>query len=170
MKKQKQVAALPWRMTEDGLEVLLVTTRTTRRWMIPKGWPMRDRADSAAAAAEAWEEAGVQGAVAAQPAGIFAYDKVMASGKTRVMEAAIYPLQVTAQLDDWPECHERTRRWMTPGEAVNAAQPDTLAAAIRQITAELATQALRGVAAGPGGQVALPPFQRLRAWLARGRR
>ena len=62
--ERHQVAALCWRMGQGGaVEILLVTSRDTGRWVIPKGWPMDGKSASAAAAREAWEEAGVKGTV-----------------------------------------------------------------------------------------------------------
>lgn len=72
----KQIAALPWRRDAHGrLEILLVTSRTSRRWMLPKGWPIRDRSGAEVARIEAIEEAGVDGIVAADPIGSYEYVK-----------------------------------------------------------------------------------------------
>jgi 8-oxo-dGTP pyrophosphatase MutT (NUDIX family) len=74
-----QYGALPFRRTPD-LEILLVTSRDTGRWVIPKGWPMKSKSRRAAAAIEALEEAGVEGEVGRQPLGAYIYDKVLPSG------------------------------------------------------------------------------------------
>ena len=121
MAKTKQVGALPWRQRDGSLEFLLVTTRTTRRWVIPKGWPMADRADHQAAEQEALEEAGVIGHVALQPMGHFNYLKLADSGKTRMLRVDVYPLEVTDELENWMEKDHRTRRWMKPAEAMKLA-------------------------------------------------
>jgi 8-oxo-dGTP pyrophosphatase MutT (NUDIX family) len=121
MAKTKQVGALPWRQRDGGLEFLLVTTRTTRRWVIPKGWPMADRADHQAAEQEALEEAGVIGHVAAQPMGHFNYLKLADSGKSRMLRVDVYPLEVTDELENWMEKVHRARRWMKPAEAMTLA-------------------------------------------------
>jgi 8-oxo-dGTP pyrophosphatase MutT (NUDIX family) len=62
-------------------EVLLVTSRDTRRWIIPKGWPQKGKAPHRAAAREAFEEAGVVGAVGRRPVGSFAYEKRFKNGR-----------------------------------------------------------------------------------------
>lgn len=118
MAKTRQVAALPWRRRNGSLEFLLVTTRTTRRWVIPKGWPMVDRADYQAAEQEALEEAGVIGRAAPQPMGQFNYLKTADSGKTRMLKVDVYPMEVTDELENWLEKPHRVRRWASPAEAV----------------------------------------------------
>jgi 8-oxo-dGTP pyrophosphatase MutT (NUDIX family) len=117
MARNNQVAALPWRHGQAGVEILLVTTRTTRRWVIPKGWPMPDKTDHAAAAIEAYEEAGVRGAVSSKAVGSYLYSKISEKGKTRVITVTVYPLAVKHELSDWPERHERERRWVSCKEA-----------------------------------------------------
>ena len=76
--ERRQVAALPWRRGADGgVEILLVTSRETRRWVTPKGGRMPGKTDAEAAAQEALEEAGVEGRVADEPVGSFRYLKVL---------------------------------------------------------------------------------------------
>ncbi len=117
MKLIHQVAALPWRRGKSGVEILLVTTRTTKRWVIPKGWPMDGKSDHEAAAIEAYEEAGVRGRIANEMFGRFSYFKVTDKGKARSVTVAVYPLLVDNELKDWPERRERERRWMIGAEA-----------------------------------------------------
>jgi 8-oxo-dGTP pyrophosphatase MutT (NUDIX family) len=112
MAKNQQVAALPWRRGEHGVEILLVTTRTTKRWLIPKGWIMDGKADHEAAAIEAFEEAGVLGVIESSPVGIYRYMKILRSGKARPVKVKVYCLAVQEVLQNWPECAERERRWL----------------------------------------------------------
>ena len=113
----QQVAAIPIRHTSAGaLEVLLVTSRETRRWVIPKGWPWPKRADCDAAAAEAWEEAGVLGRIGPVSVGTFTYDK-RANGKHRTLAVAVYVLEVEEEAEMWPEAPERRRQWFSPAVA-----------------------------------------------------
>lgn len=123
----RQVAALPWRLGEDGLQILMITSRETRRWVIPKGGRMTGKTDPEAAAIEAMEEAGVQGSVAQSPFGQFRYDKRLKSGAERPCVVAVYPLRVLIQLGGWPEAHQRERRWMSPDEAAAAVDEPDLA-------------------------------------------
>ena len=111
----QQIAALPYR-TEPQLQVMLITSRETGRWVIPKGWPMKGRTDAEAAAQEAWEEAGLKGRIEAEPAGAYHYDKVRKEGPLRC-RVAIHPLLAVAQAQSWPEQGQRETRWFTPGEA-----------------------------------------------------
>lgn len=113
-----QVAALPWRVGEDGeAQMLLVTSRGTGRWVLPKGWPERREPLHAAAAREAAEEAGVSGTVAEREVGRFYYGKAMPSGSQWRCEVRVYPLRVETVADKWPERKQRTRRWFSPEEA-----------------------------------------------------
>jgi 8-oxo-dGTP pyrophosphatase MutT (NUDIX family) len=127
--RNRQVAALCFRRS-PRLEILLVTSRETRRWVTPKGWPMKGRSDHAAAAVEAFEEAGVDGVIHDRALGAFSYDKVLKTTEIRPVTAALYPLEVVVLREDWPEKHERERRWFTPAEAAEAVQEPELSALI----------------------------------------
>lgn len=133
--RDRQVAALCYR-TAPRLEILLVTSRETRRWVTPKGWPMKGKSDHAAAAVEAFEEAGVDGVVAEQALGTFGYDKVLKSTEIRAVTAALYPLEVVILRDHWPEKGQRERRWFTPAEAAETVQEPELAALILDFAAK----------------------------------
>jgi len=123
-----QVAALPWRVSKDGsCEVLLVTSRGTGRWVIPKGWPEGSEAFWNAAAREAGEEAGVTGEVAQSALGRFYYDKLLARGRQWRCEVLVYPLQVTDIADRWPEKKKRRRRWFAPEDAARLVNEPDLA-------------------------------------------
>ncbi len=124
--KRRQVAALPWRGEREALRVLLVSSRETRRWVIPKGWPMKGRSDPEAAAQEAYEEAGLRGIVATGPLGDYGYLKRLKNGQAREVRVDVYAFEVTAQLESWPEQGQRTLEWMTPVEAALAVQEPEL--------------------------------------------
>lgn len=125
-----QVAALCYRTT-PRLEIVLVTSRETRRWVTPKGWPMKDRLDPDAAAREAFEEAGVEGLVAREPLGHYGYDKTLKSGLSKPVLAALYPLKVEVEHSEWPERTQRARVWYTIEEAAAAVREEGLADLIR---------------------------------------
>lgn len=119
-KPTNQIAAIPTRRGLDGrLEILLVTSRETRRWVIPKGWPMRNLADHLAAAEEAWEEAGVKGALEDTVLGTFTYDKRRRSEVTP-LDVSVYLMTVEDVFDKWPEAHERKRAWFSVADAAEA--------------------------------------------------
>lgn len=111
-----QIGALPYRVTrEDEVEVLLVTSRGTGSWIVPKGWPMDGFSDPDAAAREAYEEAGVLGEIETVPCGVFHYERSEEDkGLTGQYAVTLYPLLVAQQLTLWPEAHQRRIGWMSP--------------------------------------------------------
>ncbi len=115
-----QIGALCWRIKRGQLEVLLITSRETGRWVIPKGWPMDGRAPHEAAAIEAWEEAGVQGQIDTDPLGIFGYDKVYTAKPTIACEVQVFPLRVAKLQPKFPEHGIRRRRWFTAKKAAKS--------------------------------------------------
>ena len=129
-----QVAALPYRL-QPGLEILLITSRETRRWVLPKGWPMKDRAPHEAAAQEAHEEAGLIGDVSEAAVGAYHYQKGLKNGGSVLCEVAVFPLRVTGQLDSWTEQHQREFQWFDPEAAAAAVAEEELAELIRAFAA-----------------------------------
>ncbi len=115
--RRLQVAALPWRTTEVGVEVMLITSRDTGRWVLPKGWPESSEAFYEAAAREAGEEAGLSGAVARREAGRYYYAKLLSSGEEVACEVLVFPLEVDRVADKWKEKRQRKRKWVSPSEA-----------------------------------------------------
>lgn len=116
--RQLQVAALCVKGKGKDLRVLMITSRGTGRWIIPKGWPMDGISAYAAALTEAWEEAGVKKAdIDPKPIGSFTYDKVMDNGVPVPVEAQVYLARVEKLVDDYPEADQRRRKWMTPKRA-----------------------------------------------------
>ena len=113
-----QFAALPWRRSADGeVEVLLITSRETRRWVIPKGWPIKAMSSAKSAATEAFEEAGVVGKVAKAPVGTYAYDKRLKNGRLQHVRVAVFALQVERQAEAFPEQGQREQTWLPTTEA-----------------------------------------------------
>jgi 8-oxo-dGTP pyrophosphatase MutT (NUDIX family) len=117
-KPRRQYGAIPMRRTMDGgLQVLLLTSRETHRWVIPKGWPMAGRKGPEVAAQEAFEEAGVRGRITGGRIGSYMYQKRLSPSKAVVCKVAVYRFKVTCELEDWPERPERERRWFPVSEA-----------------------------------------------------
>ncbi len=110
----RQVAALCWRA---GPQILLITSLTSKRWIIPKGWLAEGLTAAEAAAREALEEAGVTGRVANQPIGCFHYLKERKDGGGVPCSVDVFSLEVTGQLDDWPEKGAREISWLSPEDA-----------------------------------------------------
>ncbi|TDL79669.1 NUDIX hydrolase [Palleronia sediminis] len=125
-----QFGALCWRRKNDKVEVMLVTTRQTRRWVIPKGWPMDGKTPAQTAAIEAFEEAGVKGQSRETCIGLFTYLKEFEDNDLPVA-VAVYPVKVTKILSDWPEKAERARRWLRPKKAAKLVCEPELAAILR---------------------------------------
>lgn len=108
-----QVAALPYRIAESGeLKVLLITSRGTKRFVIPKGWQMDGLKDSEAAAQEAREEAGIKGKIHEKPIGEYQYWKRLRTAFVPIT-VAVYPLEVTGSMPRWREAKERRRGWVS---------------------------------------------------------
>jgi len=112
--RHRQYGVVPFRRSRTGqLQVLLVTSRGTGRWVIPKGWPMPRRTPAIAAQREAYEEAGVKGALlSGRPIGSYCYRKIDRAdlGKIKVK---LFMLRVKKQALFWPECGQRRTRWFS---------------------------------------------------------
>jgi 8-oxo-dGTP pyrophosphatase MutT (NUDIX family) len=137
----QQYAALPWRKA-PGLEILLITSRETRRWVIPKGRPMPGHSAAESAAQEAYEEAGIRGEMTAQAMGHYTYNKRQRGGAKKRFHVDVFAMEVTEVLDLWPEAHEHARQWLPPQEALDLVEEPELAALIRTFAGEHLGQAL----------------------------
>lgn len=129
-KISKQIAALPYRKHGEAIEILLITSRETKRWVIPKGWPMLHLADYNAARREAFEEAGIEGKMSRKSMGSYFYGKRKKSGHVVPVQVIVYAMEVNRLLDKWPEKDERNRRWFAVGEAIELVQEAGLKAII----------------------------------------
>jgi uncharacterized protein Yka (UPF0111/DUF47 family)/8-oxo-dGTP pyrophosphatase MutT (NUDIX family) len=126
-----QYGVLPYRIDEaGGLELLLITSKERRRWVIPKGNPIPFFLNYESAAREAFEEAGVEGKIATIPAGTYRYAKRRRSGGEAAAIVTVYPLLVTREAADWPERSERERRWFATADAADAVEEPELRALI----------------------------------------
>ena len=116
--RRVQYGALPYRVSNgSGAKFMLVTSRETRRWIIPKGWPKKGQSPRRLAAREAFEEAGVIGAIGKRALGSFSYEKRLKNGKMIECRVRVFPLEVKRQRKQWPEKQERKVRWLTAAEA-----------------------------------------------------
>jgi len=129
-----QVAALPLREREGRLEVCLITTRTTSRWTVPKGWPMKGHPNREAARIEAEEEAGVTGKPGKRPIGSFVYWKRL-DDHFELIGVNVYRLRVTGALSIWKEQAERRVQWMSLEDASIIVDEPGLAALLRDMGA-----------------------------------
>ncbi len=132
--KIRQVAAIPFRTGPDGdLQVMLVTSRETQRFILPKGWPMKGKSGRKAATIEALEEAGVAGKTLKAPAGSYHYWKRLPAAFVRV-DVTVYLLEVTEQLKSWREAGTRQRAWLRPEQAAVLIDEPELASLVRNLT------------------------------------
>lgn len=123
--RYQQAAALPWRITKDGVEIMLITSRGTGRWILPKGWPEAGEQLCETAAREAQEEAGLVGRVSAGEAGRYRYVKCTRTGREKPCEVSVFPLKVEDAKPEWGEKAERTRQWVSPDKAAGmVAEPE----------------------------------------------
>jgi len=139
-----QYGALPYSVTEqEGIRILLVTTRGRRNWIIPKGWPIRNLTAPATAAREAYEEAGLIGAIVGdEPLGYFRYQKPRNTRRVTICEVSVYLFAVERQLRKWLEKSERETRWFVPEEAASLVAPLGLADILRTATRQILVGAL----------------------------
>ena len=134
-----QVAALCWRRSGNGLRVLLVTSRDTGRWVIPKGWPMRNRTEPEAAAREAWEEAGLRGEIAETSVGVYTYRKLLGRGRSVPCVVRVFALEVREMTKRYPETGQRRVKWFAQAKAARRVLEPELAALIRGFAPDEAT-------------------------------
>lgn len=117
----RQIAVLPYRTTDAGqVEIMLITSRDTRRWVLPKGNRIKGLKSHEAASHEAYEEAGLVGIACPFAIGSYQYRKGRKDGTSRPAVVDIFPFSVTSQLDSWPEQGERELRWFTTADAAVA--------------------------------------------------
>ena len=126
-------AALPYRIDEEGPpRIMAVTSRETRRWVIPKGWAIRDLKPHQVAAREAYEEAGLVGRIISKkPIGSLHYEKLRPDNR-RLCQVWVFLPQVDDQLDDWPEKGQRETRWFDPTEAASLVDESGLGEVMRR--------------------------------------
>ena len=119
-----QYAALPYRLRGRQLQVMLITSRRTRRWIIPKGWPMAGLSPQEAAAREAAEEAGIAGQIAERPIGSYRYLKRGKGEDTLAIQVIVFPFRVEDHVAAFKEKGQRMFGWFDYQEAaIRIAEP-----------------------------------------------
>ncbi len=131
-----QIATLVYRWNVDELEILLITSRETRRWILPKGWPMAGKTAAATAAREAEEEAGILGHVMKRPLGRYASIKRIGE-MALPSEVEVYALHFVKQKQKWKERGQRICRWLAAAEAAESVAEPELAAIIRDFAEDM---------------------------------
>jgi 8-oxo-dGTP pyrophosphatase MutT (NUDIX family) len=124
---------LPYRVSNGArAEFMLVTSRETRRWVIPKGWPKKGKSPHRSAAREAFEEAGVIGAIGKRAIGSFSYEKRLKNGGSVECEVRVFPLEVKRQNKQWPEMGQRKVKWLSAAKAAEKVKEPKLGKIIRK--------------------------------------
>jgi 8-oxo-dGTP pyrophosphatase MutT (NUDIX family) len=132
--RRVQYGALPYRLRGISRpQVMLITSRETGRWVIPKGWPQKWRKPYRAAAREAREEAGLVGKVGRVPIGSYSYRKRLKSGNVVACEVRVFPFAVKRRLKGWREKAERKVKWFSPKAAAKLVNERALRDIIRRL-------------------------------------
>ena len=132
--RRLQYGALPYRVSSGSrAEFMLVTSRQTRRWVIPKGWPKKGKSPHRLAAREAFEEAGVTGAIGRRSVGSFSYENRLKNGGLITCEVRVFPLEVKRQSKQWPEMQERRIKWLSASKAAEKVKEPMLGKIIRRL-------------------------------------
>jgi 8-oxo-dGTP pyrophosphatase MutT (NUDIX family) len=131
--RRRQVAALPFRTDRDGIKIMMITSRSGNRWLLPKGNLMPSLAAWSAAAIEAWEEAGVAGRIHRRSLGRFKFNKRSRDG-IRVHAVEVFPLEVEKEHQSWPEASDRARAWVPLSKAARLARWKGLAKVLSRAT------------------------------------
>lgn len=124
---RSQFGALVYRVKNDKIQILLITSRTRGRWIIPKGWPMIGETPADAAATEAWEEAGVKGKVYDRCLGLYSYTKRREDQRDLPCLVMIYPIKAKKLSDKFPEAGQRRRKWFSRKKAAKLVSEPELA-------------------------------------------
>jgi len=135
----RQLAAVPFRLRDGAVEIMLVTSRTTRRFIIPKGWPMKGKSGREAARIEAREEAGVTGTMLPRPLGGYSYWKRLTHAFVPI-RVTVYLMAVEEMLPKWDEAATRERAWLSPADAAMLVDEPELATLIRSVGDAIAAQ------------------------------
>lgn len=123
----QQAGAIPFRIEPDGMRVLLITSRDTGRWVIPKGGIEPGQTALQAAEREAFEEAGIKGVMHELPLGVYTYGKRLRSGGVRPTKVEVYAMEVTKQVKKWPERGQRRSVWVTVPTAMDLVEEPGMA-------------------------------------------
>lgn len=139
----RQVAALVWRKAGKEPEILLITSRISGHWLLPKGWPVAGKSDAESALQEAFEEAGVWGGCDHHPVGSYRYQKLLSGGAALHCTVDVFAVEAIGVLAHWPERDQRRREWVTLSEAAARVMEPDLAEFLRGCGDEFVGQHFR---------------------------
>ena len=132
-----QFGALCYRVNGDKTEILLVTSRETQRWIVPKGWASHGLTPAQSALTEAWEEAGVEGRAHDFCLGLYSYNKILGPEEALPCAVMVYPVRVVRLASDYPESGERRRKWFSQKKAASKVQEVELQRILRDFDPRL---------------------------------
>lgn len=135
---RRQYGVIPYRRGQDRIEIMLITSRNTRRWIVPKGWPLARKSARDVAQLEALEEAGLEGTIGKRRLGSFHYHKRLKDGSVVPCRVDVFALEVARQLKTWLERRERERRWFASERAIKLVREPELKELIRAFVLSLA--------------------------------
>ena len=138
-----QYAALPYRQEGRRVRILLITSRQTKRWIIPKGWPIDGLTPREAAATEAAEEAGINGQVEPKPIGSYRYLKRLKREQTAAVQVIVFAFRVEGQGETWKERDQRVLQWFDYRQAAGRVAEPSLRRLIREFGETLAPSFLQ---------------------------
>lgn len=122
---RSQFGAICYRVVNGKVQILLITSRRSRKWIVPKGWPMDGKSPAQAAAIEAWEEAGVIGKEHPECVGLYSYTKEAGKIGTYLCVVSLFAVKVKRTSQNFPERDQRKRKWVSPKKAaVLVAEPE----------------------------------------------
>lgn len=142
---KQQYAALCYRLKkkQGEVEVLVLTSRDTGRWVIPKGWPMPAKKAHAVAEREAYEEAGAKGKAEKEPLGYYHYSKGLRTGLRIPVRVQVHALEVQEMAKNFPEKGSRQLEWVTPQEAARRVNEPELKALLAVLASKLQDRNLK---------------------------
>jgi len=130
---RQQYGVIPYRRGKDRIEIMLITSRNTRRWIVPKGWPLDRTPSRDVARLEAFEEAGVEGTIGKHRFGCFHYHKRLKDGSIVLCRVDVFAFEVSRQHVNWLERRERKRRWFNSQQAIKLVREPELKALIKAL-------------------------------------
>mgnify|MGYP001169309206 CR=1 FL=1 len=129
-----QIGALCYRFTHKNVKILLVTSRRSKRWIIPKGWKVEKMSNRKSVALEAWEEAGVQGRVSDRSIGTYYYRKRTAKDDFLTCAVKVFALEVKASKKKFPEREQRKLKWVNPTKAIDSVSEPELKTVLKNFS------------------------------------
>ncbi len=137
-----QIGAICYRITDTNVKILLITSKRSKRWIIPKGWKVNKMSNRKSAALEAWEEAGVQGRVSGRSIGTYYYRKGLNKNDFLTCAVRVFSLEVKVSKKKFPERGERKLKWVNSDVAIDCVSEPELKAIIKKFTDRLKKESI----------------------------